>query len=50
MNTVEYKMPYLMAKNYLKKNNFKKSSNEFLCQIVNEEFGLKGICVKVIIE
>ena len=48
---VEYKMPYKMAKAYLdsrKDSEKKKPINDFLVDIVNKEFGLKGHCVKVI--
>ena len=44
----EYKMPVAMAKEFLKdcKNM---DTNKYLCNIVNENFGIKGTCVKVII-
>lgn len=48
---VEYKMPYAMAKAYLaqrKENEKKLHPLVFLTKVVNEEFGLKGQCVKVI--
>ena len=48
---VEYKMPIEMAKNLLKnrKGEDKKlRPNEFLCKVVNAEFGIKGTCVNVI--
>ena len=48
---VEYKMPYAMAKSYLatRTDGEKKMPIEdFLVKIVNEQFNLKGQCVKVI--
>ena len=48
---VEYKMPYNMAKAYLaarKENEKKLHPLVYLTKVVNEEFGLKGECVKVI--
>ena len=49
--TIEYKMPKEMASMYLKtaKGEFaKKHPKEYLIQVVNEEFGVKGTCVNVI--
>ena len=40
-----------MAKTYLKDrkgSDFKMDANDFLCKVVNDNFGLKGRCVKVI--
>ena len=48
---IEYKMPEAMAKAYLNGRTAeekKMSPNDFLCKIVNEEFGLKGYCTRVI--
>ena len=48
---IEYKMPEKMAKEYLKMRSgdeMKMRPNEYLCKIVNENFGLKGHCVNVI--
>lgn len=48
---IEYKMPEVMARAYLNGRNAeekKMRSNDFLCKIVNEEFGLKGYCTRVI--
>lgn len=48
---VEYKMPVEMAKAYLKnrKGEDKKLRPiEYLCKVVNEEFGVKGECINVI--
>lgn len=51
---VEYKMSETMAKEYLKSSKIKdgyntKRGQAYLCDIVNKEFGLKGICVKVLV-
>lgn len=49
--TIEYKMPIEMAEMYLKtaKGEFaKKHPKEYLIQVVNEEFGVKGTCINVI--
>ena len=47
--TIEYKMPEKMAQAYIKMHKGKiPNINDYLCKIVNEEFGLKGHCVKVI--
>lgn len=49
---IEYKMPEEMAKAYLKMRNMKESkrnAQEYLCKIVNEEFGLMGHCTRVIL-
>lgn len=46
---IEYKMPVQMAQAYIKMNKGKiPNVNDYLCKIVNEEFGLRGHCVKVI--
>lgn len=46
---IEYKMPAQMAQAYIKMHKGKiPNVNDYLCKIVNEEFGLKGYCVKVI--
>ena len=49
---VEYKMPEAMAREYLKNrkgDEAKMRPNDFLCMIVNENFGLRGRCVNVIL-
>ena len=49
--TIEYKMPKEMAEMYLKtaKGEFaKKHPKEYLIEVVNEEFGIKGTCINVI--
>jgi hypothetical protein len=53
LGNIEYKMPTAMAKMYLGTRNGdekKMKPNDFLCKIVNEEFGLKENCVRVIVE
>ena len=48
---IEYKMPERMAQEYLKSrkgDDAKMRPNDYLCKVVNENFGLKGHCVKVI--
>lgn len=49
---IEYKMSKEMANSYLKirkGEDKKKHPQEHLCKIVNEEFGIKRVCTKVII-
>ena len=49
--SIEYKMPVAMAETYLKQrkgNDAKMNPNEFLCKLVNEEYGVLGNCVNVI--
>ena len=46
----EYKMTKEMANTYLnarKGEEKKKHPQEYLCQIVNNEFGIKGTCTRV---
>ena len=48
----EYKMPEAMANAYLnarKGDEKKKHPQAFLCDLVNEEFGVKGECTRVVI-
>ena len=48
---IEYKMPEAMARELLKNrkgDETKMRPNDFLCMVVNENFGLKGHCVNVI--
>lgn len=50
---VEYKMSKQMADVILKEakaNKVKKNPQEVLCDFVNTQMGLKGYCVKVIVE
>lgn len=49
--SIEYKMSNQMARNILKNyKNAKKRPQEILCDYVNSECGLKGKCVKVLVE
>lgn len=48
----EYKMSSVMAKELLreKKGDDKKlQNNAYLCKVVNEQFGIKGHCNRVIV-
>ena len=48
---IEYKMPEAMAEAYLNERTVEEKKmrpNDFLCKIVNEEFGLKSYCTRVI--
>lgn len=48
---IEYKMPEKMAQAYLserKGEDAKMHPNDYLCRLVNETFGLKGYCTRVI--
>lgn len=48
---IKYKMPDKMARELLKNrkgDEAKMRPNDFLCMVVNENFGLKGHCVNVI--
>lgn len=48
---IEYKMPKIIADQYLKLARNKVGDvQKYLCNIVNTEFGLKGYCLKVIID
>ena len=47
---IEYKMPTEMAKTYLGRDWGKGDNQIKLCQIVNDEFGLKNKCIRVIVE
>ena len=47
----EYKMSDQMAREMLKEregNDFKMNPQDYLCKVVNETFGIKGTCVRVI--
>lgn len=53
--TIEYKMGKLMAEEILKAAKSKSGKlpgtpQEVLCKYVNQEFGLKGYCVKVLVD
>ena len=48
---IEYKMSAAMAQNIIKNHKGpKKNKQEMLCNYVNSEFGLKGRCVKVLVD
>lgn len=50
---ISYTMPAGMAKSLLdqrKGDDKKMRPQEYLCKIVNEQFGLKGNCISVIIK
>lgn len=47
----EYKMTNELAQSYLKMRKGKERTSDiqnYLCNIVNEEYGIKGICTKVL--
>lgn len=49
---IEYEMPKAFAKELLKTrkgNEVNKPQQEFLCEVVNLEFGIKGNCTRVIL-
>ena len=49
--TIEYKMPEQTARELLKMrkgDETKMTPNEYLCKVVNEQYGLLGCCVRVI--
>ena len=49
--SIEYKMSNEMARNIIKNHKGpKKRPQEILCDYVNSQMGLKGNCVKVLIE
>lgn len=49
--SIEYKMSNAMARAIIKNHKGpKKRPQEILCAYVNEQMGLKGNCVKVLIE
>ncbi len=47
---VEYTMSKLMADEIIKASKSNKTPQEILCNYVNTECGLKGYCVKVIVD
>ena len=50
---IDYKMPKAMAQELLKArkgSEMKMQPNDYLCKIVNENFGLMYNCVRVIVE
>ena len=48
--TIEYKMSKVMADEIIKASKSKKTPQEILCIFVNSELGLKGFCVKVLVD
>ena len=48
--TIEYKMSKVMADEIIKTSKSKKTPQEILCNYVNSELGLKGFCVKVLVD
>ena len=48
--TIEYKMSKTMADEIIKASKSKKTPQEILCNYVNEQCGLKGFCVKVLVD
>ena len=48
--TIEYKMSKIMADEIIKAAKSKKTPQEILCNYVNEQCGLKGFCVKVLVD
>lgn len=52
-NEIAYRMPVGVAKVYLKNRHGdenKMNNQTYLCKMVNQDYGLKGNCVKVIID
>lgn len=48
--TIEYKMSKNMADEIIKAAKSKKTPQEILCDYVNTQCGLKGFCVKVLVD
>ena len=48
--TIEYKMSKGMADEIIKAAKSKKTPQEILCDYVNTQCGLKGFCVKVLVD
>lgn len=51
IETFEYKMSDKMAREMLKERegaDLKMNPQAYLCKVVNEIFGIKGVCVKVL--
>ena len=48
--TIEYKMSKSMADEIIKASKSKKTPQEILCNYVNEQCGLKGFCIKVLVD
>lgn len=52
-NEITYRMPAGVAKAYLKNRHgdeTKMNTQIYLCKMVDQDYGLKGNCVKVIID
>lgn len=52
-NEIAYRMPAGVAKAYLKNRHgdeIKMNNQAYLCKMVDQDYGLKGNCVKVIID
>lgn len=52
-NEIAYRMPVGVARDYLKNRHgdeTKMNNQDYLCKMVNQDYGLKGNCVKVIID
>lgn len=47
---IEYKMGRLMASTIIQEAKSNRQPQEILCDYVNNNFGLKGYCIKVIID
>ena len=47
---IEYKMSKSMADEIIKSAKNKKAPQEILCDYVNSQMGLKGYCVKVLVD
>ena len=47
---IEYKMSKTMAENILRDNKGKGNPQKALCDFVNTQMGIKGYCVRVIVE
>ena len=52
INPYEYKMPETFARNLLSKRKGEEKNlkpQEYLCAYVNEQYGIKGTCVRVVL-
>lgn len=47
--TIEYKMSAELANFLLKENKKRVNPQDFLCDYVNRECGLKGQCIRVVL-
>ena len=48
--TIEYQMSRTMAEEIIKGSKSKRPPQEILCNYVNTQCGLKGYCVKVLVD